>query len=148
MFVLGFTGTRQGMTAAQKRVVAEVVHALVLEHRRTPLLSALHGDCVGADADFDAICRAAGLWIDCRPSTWGSTRANTNANAIAVPMRPMARNRLIVADATQMIACPPNFEEIKSGSGTWATTRFTRQAEKPLLIVFPDGTTKSERGFG
>ena len=46
---------------------------------------------------------------------------------------------MIVADADVMLACPPNYEEIKRGSGTWATIKFARKSGKPLAIVYPDG---------
>jgi hypothetical protein len=106
----------------------------------------LHGDCVGADADFDTICQEMGLRTVCRPCTYENMRAYTT-DAISEPVAPMQRNRDIVADAKIMIAVPPNFTEIKKGSGTWATVHFTRRAQKPLYVVFPDGSMWRERTY-
>ena len=45
--VLGFTGTRNGMTAQQKNTVTEIVKM------KNPIF-VVHGDCEGADTDFRA----------------------------------------------------------------------------------------------
>jgi hypothetical protein len=136
--IIGFTGTRNGMTPEQRREVASEISDVTSELHYLPVV--LHGDCVGADADFDAIAAGLGCERWSRPCTAPpELRANTGAKQIAEPERPMARNRAIVAQADMMIACPPNFERIKTGSGTWATIGFTEKADKPLVIVFPDG---------
>lgn len=139
--IIGFTGSRTGMTPITSRMVAEIVR-MIKDHAPC---TGLHGDCIGADADFDQICKDAGMVTKIRPCTFESMRANCDAEEIAEPMAPMQRNRDIVGDADVMIACPPNFEEIKRGSGTWATIKFTRRAEKPLYIVYPDGSIAQER---
>ena len=140
MITIGFTGTRNGMTETQKRSVSFLVSQVLARCTRAndPVMG-LHGDCLGADADFDAICRHLGVMTGCRPCTFENMRANTPAEELAEPVRPMERNRAIVADATVMIACPPNRERIKSGSGTWATIGFAEKAGKPLAICWPDG---------
>jgi len=132
MLTVGFTGTRNGGTEAQLRKMAALLKSL-------EGTIALHGDCVGADEQFHHLAQLAGYVVKCRPCTYDSLRAFTDAEAIAEPVRPMARNRAIVADSDVMIALPPNFDRIKSGSGTWATIGFTEKARKPLLVVFPDG---------
>lgn len=75
---------------------------------------------------------------ECLPCTFVGLRAFCTV-AIADPKPPMQRNRDIVALADKVIACPPNYERIKSGSGTWATIGFAERAGKPLAIVYPDG---------
>ncbi len=132
MTTVGFTGTRNGMTEPQRQAVRGILMA------REPSVC-VHGDCVGADADFDGICQELGIERTCRPCTFESMRAHTGAREVAEPKRPMARNRDIVADADFMIACPPNFERIKKGSGTWATIGFAERAQKELFVIFPDG---------
>ena len=132
MSIIGFTGTRNGMTGKQKAVV---LHLLKLQPER-PV--GLHGDCVGADADFDLLCKCLGMKTQCLPCTFENMRAYCTT-AIAEPKPPMQRNRDIVARADKMIACPPNKERIKKGSGTWATIGFTEKAHKPLAIIYPDG---------
>lgn len=139
--VIGFTGTRNGMTRDQ-RIAVRLVLA---EFDPSRIAFGLHGDCVGADADFDALCRDFGIETRCRPCTFDGMRARTGAPEIAAPERPMARNRAIVADADMMIACPPNDEPIKSGSGTWATIGFAEKAKKPIVIVYPGGHVECRR---
>ena len=52
----------------------------------------------------------------------------------------LTRNHNIVLFSDVMLATPKQVEEQRRGSGTWATIRYARQAEKPLAIVWPDGT--------
>jgi hypothetical protein len=135
--IIGFTGTRGGMTKEQREIVDGllVLFATFME----PPIEAIHGDCLGADDDFDQMCKANGIPTSCLPCTFENMRAYCT-EARAEPRPPMQRNRDIVAMADRMIACPPNFERIKKGSGTWATIGFAKKAGKPLMIVYPDGT--------
>jgi hypothetical protein len=141
--IIGFTGTRNGMSPNQIKAIHYRISELkaYLETKQEYIVG-LHGDCIGADADFDKICREYGIETQCRPCTFENMRAFTPAKVIAEPKSPMQRNRDIVADADIILACPPNFERIKSGSGTWATIGFTEKTNKGLCIIFPDGTTK------
>lgn len=143
--IIGFTGTRNGMTDAQRATVRRILMEYVAAADSHNVPFGMHGDCVGADADFDAICRALGVRTYCRPCTFGSLRAHTGAEEYAPPTSPMKRNREIVADASVMIACPPNDTPIKKGSGTWATIGFTRKKHGTSLhIVYPDGRERHE----
>jgi hypothetical protein len=149
MKIFGFTGTRSGMTDAQKAAVIAILDEYDEKYKdpdgTLPEFQGLHGDCIGADEDFDDICNGIGMETFCRPCTFKNMRANTGAFESAEPKPPMQRNRDIVASADIMIACPPNFEPIKKGSGTWATIGFTRKAGKPLVIIYPDGSVARER---
>jgi hypothetical protein len=146
-YVIGFTGTRNGMTQAQRNKISELIKAVRV--LATNPVVGLHGDCIGADENFDDICRDQGLQTWCRPCTFESMRARTPAKEIAEPKTPMARNRDIIAQSTVLLACPPNYEEIKKGSGTWATIRYGRQRRKcqedlNVYVVFPDGSISAE----
>lgn len=142
--ILGFTGSRVGGTdyadhERQQAVLAEIKRLLA------QLTMGVHGDCIGWDYAFDQMCRAVGLVTGIRPCTISSMRARCDlqgARVLAEPKPRMARNRDIVADADVMIACPPNYTRIKSGSGTWATIGFAKKKGIPLLTVFPDGTSE------
>lgn len=134
---VGFTGTRSGMTDKQRAAVATLLFKLSPD-------SSVHGDCLGADADFDAICKEQQIDCGIRPCTFDNMRAWCDSEVLAEPKRPMERNRDIVADADVMIACPPNYERIRKGSGTWATIGFAQRAEKKLWIVYPDGTHSTQ----
>lgn len=99
----------------------------------------VHGDCIGADTDFDAICKARGIPRRARPCTIEDMRANCDAEDVYRVQNPMDRNRLIVDDADIMFACPPNFTRIKRGSGTWATIGFAAREDVETYIIYPDG---------
>jgi len=135
---IGFTGTRKGMSHEQLSNTIAVLRACLVSCDAMKVYG-LHGDCVGADAQFDAICRGLGLTTNCMPCTFESMRAHCPAEQISEPVAPMARNRAIVATADLIIACPPNKERIKKGSGTWATIGFAEKAGKDVHIIFPDG---------
>lgn len=135
--IVGFTGTRNGMTPEQK----QAVRVLLREFRTAGALDdlAIHGDCIGADADFDTRARGIGWDVACRPCTYANMRAYTGAYEIAPPTSPMARNREIAKQCDVLIGCPPNDVELKRGSGTWATIRYGVKYGKPVHVVYPDG---------
>ncbi len=136
--IISFTGPRNGMTDEQKLMVEQIIMQLQIDNP-TVVFTGLHGDCVGGDEEFDGICMLLGIETSCRPCTYEGLRAYcTEAESDPVP--PMERNRQIVAKTDIMIACPPTYERIKSGSGTWATIGFTEKAGKPLHIIYPDGS--------
>jgi len=141
--VVGFTGTRNGMTSEQRRSVEDILREL------QPAIG-VHGDCIGADADFDLLCLECGIMRHIRPCTYESMRAHCErrgAIVVAEPKPPMARNRDIVDDVTPhgaLIACPPNYHRIKSGSGTWATYGFGRRKGILVEVVFPDGMVRDD----
>lgn len=143
--IIGFTGTRNGMTDEQYKAVVKIVTDLVCLSDE-PVVC-LHGDCIGADADFNKIVLDVSdpyLQTQTRPCTYENMRAFCEAKQIEEPKPPMQRNRDIVADSDVMIACPPNYVKIKKGSGTWATVGFTKKAKKPLYIVLPNGKIQKE----
>lgn len=146
-YVIGFTGTRNGMTQQQRNMIITLIKVARLKAKH-PVVG-LHGDCIGADADFDELCRKVGVDTWCRPCNYPNMRAYTPAKQIAKVTNPMARNRAIVADCSVLLACPPNDEEIKKGSGTWATIRYGRQRQRRdkdlnLYIAYPNGALSSE----
>jgi hypothetical protein len=137
--VIGFSGTRNGLTVAQRDSLIRELGSLRPE-------VGVHGDCVGADEEFDQICKEQGIRVHIRPCTYPRLRAFCESEVIAEEKAPMARNRDIVVDADHMIACPPNKKRIKSGSGTWATIGFAERLEVDLTIIYPDGTRSFQPG--
>ena len=130
--ITGFTGTRAGMNQAQKDLVK-----VFLEMHRPD--SVLHGDCVGADADFDDICAGLGIVRYCLPSDLTAQRAFTDAIPLRSPMPPLERNHLIVRGSNELFACPKEMREVLR-SGTWATIRYARRLVKTTYIFYPDGS--------
>lgn len=130
--IIGFTGTRNALTGIQLR---NLITGLMMLGESW---EGLHGDCIGADAAFDAACKELGMVTKCRPCNFDNMRAYCT-EAIAEPTNPMARNRLIAADCDRLFACPPNEEELKKGSGTWATIRYGGKADKIVTVFYPSG---------
>ena len=152
---IGFTGTRKGMTPEQYQTVGKIVDGQI-EYIKNPYspkgtlyvslkyrIQCHHGDCVGADENFHAIVRSYGLEVVGHPSTH-KLRAHCKFDEERPRKAPLDRNLDIVAESDVMIACPAEYTERITG-GTWRTVRMTRQACKPLAIVWPDGTVKYER---
>ncbi len=140
--IVGFTGTRNGMTTEQLETVEFYLKKLKPD-------SVVHGDCLGADYDFDELSAELGIERGIRPCTFENMRMHCEtrgAKILAEPKRPMARNRDIVADADYLLACPPNKERIKSGSGTWATIGFGEKARIDVIVIYPDGSVGWARG--
>jgi|SRR6185503_10005819 len=161
MSFVGFTGTRNGMTDAQRVRVRELV-------RNRAVSFAIHGGCRGADYDFHQIVNntpAITIWVHptFRPMNWpyeifgrhaytdaemrlfdivGAWRAR-GATLVAAPDQdPLRRNltmvRIIAARHGWWIATPKlNVEELRSG--TWHCIRRVRKAKIPLCIVWPNG---------
>ena len=145
--IIGFTGSRRGMTASQKKAVKSLLVSAQAPipdsgFSDAPLIVALHGDCVGADEDFHNICKELEIDRQTRPCTLEKYRAHTDAVEIAEPAPPLDRNKLIVESSTIMIATPHSFQELKR-SGTWSTIRYTKFVGKYLFIVYPDGTVEA-----
>lgn len=122
MVVVGFTGTRRGMTDHQKNKVDQILTGF------TYIREAHHGDCVGADADFHDICHKLGIKIFIHPSNIPELRAfkHTKLEYISKPKPPLDHNRDIVDSSNFMIATPGEYVEQRR-SGTWATIRYARK---------------------
>jgi hypothetical protein len=140
---IGFTGTRFGMTEAQR----EAVHFLLCALR--PVEAAHHGDCVGADADFHDLVRGwlgPGVRIVTHPGplTDVAHQAGCVGDERREPKPHMRRNADIVAESTVMIATPYEMTWQELG-GTWRTLDMARKKKRPLAIVLPDGTIQRER---
>lgn len=131
--VAGFTGTREGMTNAQKDKVTQIL----LDWN---VIEAHHGDCVGADADFDKLARQHGAVVIVHPPEDSRLRAYCTT-AIVYPEKPyLSRNRDIVVCSDLLIATPKDATEQIKG-GTWYTVRYARKHGSTVIVVWPDGST-------
>jgi hypothetical protein len=145
-----FTGTRRGLTAAQRETLRRI-----LTSPRLRIVRLTHGGAIGADAEVHEIALAltpADLpWLPGgRLEVWlrPSDRADQSAPCLGAgrvfPARPpLERNRDIVADSGLLIACPAERVEQARG-GTWSTIRHARESGRAdVLAVWPDGSTSS-----
>jgi len=134
---IGFTGTQQGMTGAQKVSFETLIYNLT---GPCPDFTFNHGDCVGADAQAHNIvyeifgCRVyIHPPIDNKKRAWSKGAAHTNP-----PVEYLQRNRNIVNASEILIATPNGFKEERR-SGTWATIRYAKRLRKRIFIIYPDG---------
>lgn len=138
--ILGFTGTRAGLTPAQRAGLVSVLACLPA--------GALHGGADGADQQFDELLCAAGMCTDdililpCnaeRAGYWHGLGRKTQPLS-----QPLTRNRVIVQDCDHLVACPATRSE-QLRSDTWATVRYARTAGREMTLIFPDGAITEEK---
>jgi len=138
-----FTGTRQGMTLHQEVVVEGLLIRL-----QTDVVH--HGDCLGADADFDAIAKRLGIRRILHPCHLPNRdakryRAFCDGDMTHKPLPPLVRNHEMINRCQTLIAAPKGYEEEERYSGTWATIRYGRaDPNVTVIIVWPDGSKTRE----
>jgi hypothetical protein len=135
---VGFTGTRTGMTTAQLRVLME---------KNVYMTHGFHGACAGADREFHKWF--PDIRMDLYPSDepqhkWAFENCKGGKDIVHPIYPPLVRNRMIVDAVQLMFAAPSSYIEQKRGSGTWATIRYARLIQKPLIILWTDGKTREE----
>lgn len=134
--VIGFTGTRDGLTEKQSRSLVAWLT------QNAPFTAAHHGDCVGADSHFHSACRNLEGYtkMHLHPCDLDNFRAGRDADVMYQSKPPLARNKDIVAKCDVLLACPKGPEEQRSG--TWSTVRVAKRAKKRAVIFWPDGTVE------
>lgn len=140
MSSIGFTGTRRGMTEAQKATLRSWL-------RRTAPSFFHHGDCVGSDAEANQIAADLGIEIIIHPPKNPKLRAFCSKGVVQVlPAKDyLPRNRDIVNAAGgclpfNVFATPSGYKMVNIGSGTWSTIRYAGSTKKTLCVIWPDGT--------
>lgn len=135
---LGFTGTRIGMTQAQR-----ITLAMCLATLEPSQFS--HGDCVGADEQAHGMALIARVPVHIYPPHNEVRRAFCEGAAIVhAPGHYHERDRWLVDASDILIATPKRpLEELRSG--TWTTIRYARRQRggnrKHVIVINPDGTT-------
>lgn len=145
---IGFSGTRQGMTNDQ----VLHVHMLLGDLRYAGASQVTHGMCQGADQQFHDMAKALGYFTIGVPGVMDDGQPYMRAKVecdMVMPEKPfLIRNLQIVREADLMLVTPKEMGERFKGSGVWASIRYTRKAGKPLVILYPDGTSTVERVAG
>ncbi len=142
---IGFTGTRKGMTLAQREEFRKLIAQLTgPDFCRDAEFH--HGDCVGADDEAATYAHESGFYsVVCHPPVDESLRAfNPFATFTTEPKTHFARNRDIVNEADVLIACPCDMSDQPKG-GTWYTIGYAKKKGKPTYIIWPDGRVELRR---
>lgn len=134
---VGITATRDGLTDGQLARLR-----LLFGELRTKAgsrgVAFHHGDCVGGDDQAAVLAREFRFHLVCHPPTVRQQRAYAPYDEIRRPLSYMARNDAIVWESGLIIGCPgTDVEQLRSG--TWATIRRARKADKALIVVGLDG---------
>ena len=112
---LAFTGTRQGMTAAQRRRCATLLRELMPEEVH-------HGDAIGADAEFHD-----GAAPRCARD--GASAARAEASGVLLGRSDRSAEPLQSAESRPggrggvVLGAPTGQAALNPGSGTWYTVR-------------------------
>ena len=129
---VGFRGTREGMTDAQKEAFRQVL----AEYRPDEFH---HGDFVGADAEAHAIVKTAypETRIVIHPPTKKTLRAFCRGDELRPARGYIARNRELVRTCDMLVAAPRSMED-QQMSGTWAVIRYARIRSMTTVVLHPE----------
>lgn len=139
---IGFTGTRDGMTADQSRQFVRFMRGYIGEFH--------NGYAEGADEQsLRTVDNMGGYTLHIHPPKIKKYIAHYKPKHSEVVWYEeddfLERDRHIVVGSEVLIATPSGKVEIKRGSGTWATIRIARVELLPVVIIYPSGEVKYER---
>lgn len=108
-----------------------------------PFVSAIcfnHGDCIGVDKQFHDLVRSfkpEGKIIGHPPDN-SFKRAFCKFDAERESKPYLVRNKNIVDESTLLLVIPKEMAE-QLRSGTWATYRYAKKQNKPIILIYPNG---------
>lgn len=135
--IIGFTGTRNGMSEKQKILFGNLIECLRIHIFH-------HGDCMGSDSDAHDIVAEYddSIPIFIHPPSDDKLRAFKNGIQLREKSY-LERNKDIVDVANVMLATPKDCVNIVR-SGTWFTIRYAWRKNNPLIIILPNGEIRYE----
>jgi hypothetical protein len=138
---LGFTGTREQITDAQKDWLATVFDQLQIDVLH-------HGACVGADAYAHSLAVERMIPVVVHPpikTKYLAAECLLDMPGVTIlPAKPyLNRDRDIVGCCEGLVALPKNKEPQLNTDyigGTWYTIRYAQERyNRPVMICYPDG---------
>lgn len=135
---IGFTGTRDGMTEEQIKVLLKCVMF------DTQITEAHHGMCVGADVQFHDIIRKIDpngfIKIIGHPaSNFRHYKPMTGRLDVVREAKPSLRRNHDIVDECDILIATPKSEKEWLRSGTWSTVRYAHKINRDVVIINPDG---------
>lgn len=130
-FILGFTGTRDGMTDAQQLMIWECL-------KRWRPIELRIGDCRGADDQVFTLAVHEGIRTVAHPPINEEFRAFCAADLVLPPQHYLQRDRDLVDASGVLLAAPASPVDV-GWSGTWYTIRYARKRRRSVVVVGPDG---------
>jgi len=149
---IGFTGTRHGMTGAQKVALFDLL--CKIDEEFDEAIVTHQGCCIGADEEFAEKCDSMGFEVVGHPprvALFRSTRALELCVELHEPAPYHVRNQAIVDASSVMIAAPAESTPQRAG-GTWMTVRMALRALRAgklvrLHVIAPDGAELDHSGW-
>lgn len=131
--------------------MTEIQQASLAEFLRPLKVARFHsGDCIGSDEQAFRLVRKLhpNAWMVVHPPKNKKHRAYckpwSGCGEIRKEQEYLKRNHDIVDAVDILIITPGEQSEIRV-SGTWSTCRYARKTNKPVVIVFPDGSLILEK---
>ena len=144
--ILGFTGTRNGMTTRQFKMLPLVISSFPER--------ILHGGADGSDTEFHDFLADRGFFdlslvIEIFPASlekyheWIKRTRRQHLSIVHLHEAPLSRNIAMAQRCHHLLATPATEEETPRG-GTWHTIRMARLFQKPITIITPKGNILEE----
>ncbi len=141
---VGFTGSREGMTAGQKLRVDALLKVLYMPLNGQEFH---HGDDRGADCEAGKMANMNGYRVVIHPPTNPARRGYGKHWKEEPVYSYLVRNHHIV-DATHVMIATPSTAVEMLRSGTWATVRYARKSGTDVIIIDPRGNMYLETQRG
>lgn len=125
--IVGFTGTRDGMSGSQELQLRRRLRELVATEFH-------HGDCIGADYEAACIAQRLGITVIAHPGNIANMRACHPSHYVFPESPPLVRNRNIV-DCCHLLLVAPRTNQEELRSGTWMTWRYARQVGRTTEVL-------------
>ena len=134
---IGFTGTRDGMTARQISMLRDM---FILGRLKSKIEEFHHGLCVGSDEQAAELVSTQfpDVRIVCHPPINRTFESRiVKPDWVVLPrMDYMERNHSIVDSCDILVAAPDSYIE-KLRSGTWSTVRYANRVGRKTYIFYP-----------
>jgi hypothetical protein len=127
---VGFTGTRQGMSAYQIITLKTILSTF----RTLGVVEFHHGDAMGADAEAATVADILGFKLVAHPCTLANQRAHIPAAVVWPAKPPLERNRELV-DCVEALLVAPKTDKEELRSGTWATKRYAQKKGTAFILL-------------
>jgi hypothetical protein len=133
---IGFTGTRHGISNAQKKAFKNLLAQL---KEKKEITEFHHGDCIGSDEQVHKIVKSNNdkTKVVIHPPSY-----NCKGDISLKTFPYLDRNHNIVDNTDILIATPDTLEKLHSG--TWATIRYARKQKKEIYIIKSSGKIEKE----
>jgi hypothetical protein len=147
--IIGFTGTREGLTNQQLGWLVTLLEEQAAAARNGVVTQIHHGACEGADLAVHKAC----LDMEIPVHVWPPTNPKHTAPQCLQPhplvtvhhfMPYLVRDREIVRTTAGLIVLPKHDAkpDRMAWGGTWYTEDFAERMNKPVIICYPKGVVQ------